>query len=94
MEKNFFFHVTWCNYDIISVEVHPEILKKNVWEKLESPFLDDVMFNPKTHMFAPKNGGFQVRNLLSQGSIFRGEVLVSGMVCLTLTIHKATKMGW
>ena len=34
---------------------------------------------PKTNI-APKNGGFQARNLLSQGSMFRGERLVSGRV--------------
>ena len=35
---------------------------------------------PKTNIFAPKNGGFHNRNLLFQGSIFRGELLVSGRV--------------
>ena len=34
---------------------------------------------PKTKI-APKNGGFQVRNLLFQWSIFSGELLVSGRV--------------
>ncbi len=33
---------------------------------------------PETNIFAPKNGGFQVRNLLFQGSIFRGYVFREG----------------
>ena len=39
---------------------------------------------PETNIFAPKNDGVQVRNLLFQGSIFMGKLLVSGRVTILI----------
>ncbi len=44
------------------------------------PILEHFVRYPPKFNIAPENGCFQVRTLLFQGSIFRGELLVSGSV--------------
>ena len=76
--------------------IHPYFLNKNQWNlqylsNIQISTLNTLQKN--NIVIAPKNGGFQSRNLLFQNApIFRGELFVSGRVHLHPTCNFQKKL--
>ena len=68
---------------LVKLGIFPKFRGENIKYLKPPPRYSGTLKYPKPEAnskFAPENGGFQCRNLLFQGSIFRCKLLVSGRV--------------